>query len=127
VAVARRVLPAGQASADGKKPKQFLPQAGLKQQIESLLTEIQRSMFERALRFREEHTYDANNYDELKEGVEKGFVRAYWAGSREDEERIQEETKATIRVLPLEQPGGKGKCVYTGKEATQVAIFARAY
>jgi prolyl-tRNA synthetase len=131
VAVARRVQPAGeQAPAAGgksKTPKQFLPQAGLTQQLESLLSEMQRSLFDRALRFRQEHTYEAKNYDELKQAVDKGFVRAWWAGSREDEEKIQEETKATIRVLPLQQPGGTGKCVYTGKQADQIAIFARAY
>jgi prolyl-tRNA synthetase len=127
VAVARRVPPSAQASSDGKKQKQFLPQAGLLQEIESLLAEIQRSLFDRALRFRDEHTYEARNYDELKQAVEKGFVRAYWAGSRQDEEKIQEETKATIRVIPLQQPDDRGKCVYTGKEAKQIAVFARAY
>jgi prolyl-tRNA synthetase len=131
VAVARRVQPAGEQAAHaggkGKTPKQFLPQAGLTAQLESLLAEMQQFMFDRALRFRQEHTYEAKNYHELKQAVEQGFVRAWWAGSREDEEKIQEETKATIRVLPLDQPGGTGKCVYTGKEADRIAIFARAY
>ena len=54
-------------------------------------------------------------------------MRAWWAGSRGDEEKIQEETKATIRVLLLDQPNGTGKCVYTGKEANRIAVFARAY
>jgi prolyl-tRNA synthetase len=63
----------------------------------------------------------------LKQAVEKGFVRAYWAGSREDEEKIQDETGATIRVIPLDQSGTPGKCVYTGKDAEKIAIFARAY
>jgi prolyl-tRNA synthetase len=54
-------------------------------------------------------------------------VRCWWAGSREDEDKIQEETKATIRIIPIDQPGGKGKCVYTDKEADKMAVFARAY
>jgi prolyl-tRNA synthetase len=122
VAVARRDKP-------GREGKSFLPQEGLLSRIESLLEEVQQALYDRALRFREEHTYSASNYDELKQGVEKGFVSCYWAGSREDEERIQEETGATIRVLPLDNPGkGKpGKCVYTGRETEQVAVFARAY
>ena len=104
-----------------------MPQAGLGDHLVQTLERIQSALFERALRFRKEHTYEARNYDELKEGIEKGFVRAYWAGSREDEEKIQQETKATIRCLPLEQPGTSGKCVYTGKDAQKIAIFARAY
>jgi len=129
VAVARRVQPVSeQAGASGQKgPKQFLPQAGLTAQLEALLAEIQQSLFDRALRFRQEHTYEARNYEELKQGIENGFVRAWWAGSRKDEEKIQKETKATIRVLLLDQPNGTGNCVYTGKEANRIAVFARAY
>ena len=111
----------------GKKPKSFVPQAGLTEHVTRLLESIQRGLYDRALKFREEHTWDAKDYGELKEIVEKGFARCWWAGSREDEEKIQEETKATIRVIPLEQPGGKGKCVYTGKEAEKIAYFAKAY
>src|SRR5438067_8593216 len=127
VALASRILLDGAEMTAGRKPKSFVPQAGLGDHIVQMLERIQSALFERALRFRKEHTYEARNYDELKEGIEKGFVRAYWAGSREDEEKIQQETKATIRCLPLEQPGTPGKCVYTGKDAQKIAIFARAY
>jgi prolyl-tRNA synthetase len=120
VALARRDRP-------GKEGKSFVPQEGLTLRLQQLLTEIQQSLYDRALRFRQEHTYDASDYSELKSAVEKGFVRAYWAGSREDEEKIQDETGATIRVIPLDQSGTQGKCVYTGKKAEKVAIFARAY
>ena len=120
VGVARRDLP-------GKQGKSFVPQEGLKQKLESLLAEIQQALYDRALRFREEHTYEASTYDELRQGVEKGFVRGYWAGTREDEDKIQDETGATIRVLPLDQPSKPGKCVYTGKPAEKIAVFARAY
>jgi prolyl-tRNA synthetase len=120
VAVARRDVP-------GKAGKSFVPQDGLAERLEGLLGEIQRALFERALAFREQRTADVTNYDELKQQVERGFARAYWAGSNDDEKRIQDETRATIRCIPLEQPGTSGKCVYTGKDTTQQVIFARAY
>jgi prolyl-tRNA synthetase len=120
VAIARRDLP-------GKAGKSFVAQAGLTERLEGLLAEIQQVLYDRALRFREEHTFEANTYDELKQVVERGFVRCYWAGTTEDEKRIQDETKATIRVIPLDQPGQAGTCVLTGKATTQQVIFARAY
>jgi prolyl-tRNA synthetase len=120
VAVARRDVP-------GKAGKSFVPQAGLTDHLEGLLAEIQQGLYDRALRFREEHTFTASTYDELKEAVERGFVRCYWAGTTEDEQRIQDETKATIRVIPLDQPSTSGKCVMTGQATTQQVIFARAY
>jgi prolyl-tRNA synthetase len=120
VAIARRDVP-------GREGKSFVPQDGLTARILALLEEIQQGLFARALRFREEHTADVATYDELKAQIERGFARAYWAGSTEDEKRIQDETRATIRCIPLDQPGTAGTCVYTGKETTQQVIFARAY
>jgi prolyl-tRNA synthetase len=119
-AVARRDVP-------GKEGKAFVPQAVLTEHLTGLLEEIQRSLFERALRFRIEHTRDVENYDELKEAVETGFARAYWAGSTAEEQRLQDETRATIRVIPFAQPEKPGFCVYTGRETSQQVIFARAY
>ncbi len=120
VALARRDVP-------GKAGKAFVPQEGLTERIEALLVEIQDALYNRALAFRDERTADVSNYAELKAQVERGFARCYWAGSNEDEQRIQEETRATIRCIPLDQPTTDGRCVYTGKEATQLVIFARAY
>jgi len=120
VALARRDLP-------GKAGKSFVPQAGLTERIEALLAEMQTALFQRALAFREAHTADVSTYDELKAQVERGFARAFWAGDTADEKRIQEETRATIRCIPLEQPGVVGRCVYTGRETDRQVIFARAY
>src|SRR5437016_1333633 len=106
-AVARRDVP-------GKEGKAFVPQASLTEHLTGLLEEIQRSLFERALRFRIEHTRDVESYDELKQAVETGFARAYWAGSTADEQRLQDEIRATIRVIPFDQPERPGRCVYTG-------------
>jgi prolyl-tRNA synthetase len=120
VAVARRDVP-------GREGKSFVPQEGLTERIAALLEEIQAVLYQRALAFRTERTADVANYDELKQQVERGFARAYWAGTTEDEKRIQDETRATIRCIPLDQPGTSGSCCYTGKETTQQVIFARAY
>ena len=96
--------------------------------VEYLENDIQQMLFERALRFRDENTHSVNDYAELKEVVEKeGFAKGWWAGSSADEEVIQTETKATIRCIPFQQPGGRGKCLYTGKPADKIAIFAKAY
>ncbi len=120
VALARRDMP-------GKEGKQFVPQEGLHERIGGLLEEIQHNLYQRALRFREEHTYTVSSYDELREAVEQGFALCYWAGSSEDEKRIQNELRATIRVIPFEQPDTAGRCVLTGQETTQQVVFARAY
>ena len=120
VAIARRDIP-------GRAGKSFVSQEGLTERIESLLAEIQQGLFDRALAFREERTAWVSSYDELKQQIERGFARCYWAGSTEDEKRIQDEVRATIRCIPLEQPGTSGICVYTGKESNQVVVFARAY
>ncbi|MBO9343556.1 MAG: proline--tRNA ligase [Roseiflexus sp.] len=120
VAIARRDQP-------GREGKSFVPQDGLTDRLTALLEEIQQALYRRALTFREEHTADVATYDELKQQVERGFARCYWAGTTEDEKRIQEETRATIRCIPLDQPQRAGRCVYTGKETSQQVIFARAY
>lgn len=96
--------------------------------IETLLQDIQQSLFQRALRFREENTFHVETYDEFKRQIEKGgFIYAYWDGTAETEQRIKEETKATIRCIPLHGKAGEGKCVYSGKPSKQKVIFARAY
>lgn len=120
VAIARRDQP-------GREGKSFVPQDGLTDRLVALLADIQQALYQRALTFREEHTADVTTYDELKQQVERGFARCYWAGTTEDEKRIQEETRATIRCIPLDQPQQAGHCVYTGKETSQQVIFARAY
>jgi prolyl-tRNA synthetase len=103
----------------------------LEARLPQLLEELQRALFERALAFREEHTYYAETYDEFKEilGAKRGFVRVKWAEDSEAELAIKEETKATLRVIPFDQPEGgvQGRCIYTGRPATCEALFARSY
>jgi len=90
---------------------------------------VQDELFQRALDFREENTHTVETWDEFKEVLETkgGFLKAYWDGSAETEEKIKNETKATIRCIPFDQPEGTGKCIYTGLESSQQVIFAKAY
>jgi len=103
----------------------------LETRLPALLEELQQALYQRALAFRESNTYSTESYDEFKRIIaeKRGFVRVKWAEDSAAELAIKEETKATLRVIPLEQPEGgvQGKCIYTGKPATCEAIFARAY
>ncbi|MEI6638919.1 MAG: His/Gly/Thr/Pro-type tRNA ligase C-terminal domain-containing protein, partial [Chlorobium sp.] len=102
--------------------------------ISEILNDIQQSMFDKALRFRNDNTYEVQNYEEFKSAVEKGFVIAHWDGTAESEAKIKEETKATIRVLPQEDDyiaqyriDEPGTCIYSGKPAARKVVFAKAY
>ena len=120
VVLARRDRP-------GKEGKTFVPQAGIVEAVNKLLGEIQQALFDRALAAREANTKEPKDYEEFKGVVEKGFARAYWCGDSVCEAKIKEETKATMRCIPLEQSGGAGVCIFCGKAARDKAIFARAY
>ena len=111
----------------GREGKSFVPQAGLAEQVKTTLKDIQATLLERATAFRKANTHEPATYDEFKSVVEKGWAYVWFAGGREEEARIKEETKSTVRCIPLEQPGGSGTCFYTGKPATQKVIFARSY
>jgi prolyl-tRNA synthetase len=113
----------------GKEGKVSASLAGLPQTIEALLAEIQQSLHDKALAFRKSNTHDANTYEDLKKAVETGFAFSPWCGDADCEAKIKEETRATMRCIPLDQgsSGGSAKCVYCGKPAPERAIFARAY
>jgi len=110
-----------------EKRKQPLPLAGLAERVPVLLDEIQRALFDRAMRFREERTAHVTTYAELQEAVKLGFAWAWWCGSRECEDKIKADTKATNRCIPLAQPGGTGRCIVCGEEAVEQSVWARAY
>ncbi|MDM7920656.1 MAG: proline--tRNA ligase [Pyrinomonadaceae bacterium] len=108
--------------------KESRPLDGIASYISGLLDEIQASIYQRALKFREENTFNVDTWDEFKEQIEKGgFIMAHWDGTAETEEKIKEETKATIRCIPLNAIKEAGRCVYTGKESQGRVVFARAY
>jgi prolyl-tRNA synthetase len=117
------------ARRDGssKANKSFAQQAGLAEALRSLLDTIQSDMLKCATEFRDVNTHEPKNYAEFKAVVEDGFARVWWCGDRECEAQIKEETKATTRCIPLEQPGGSGLCIHCGEPAQEVAIFAKAY
>ncbi|MFZ1267754.1 MAG: proline--tRNA ligase [Anaerolineae bacterium] len=120
--LARRDIP-------GREGKRSIERAGAAATVQQALTEIQANLLARATAFRDANIVDVSSYGELKEVLDGpgGFCRAWWDGSSEDEDRIKEETKATIRCFPLEQPEGSGTCFYTGRPAEKVALFGRAY
>lgn len=96
--------------------------------IKTLLTEMQANIYAKALAFREDNTFLVDTWDEFKDQIEKGgFIMAHWDGTDETEAAIKEETKATIRCIPLNSVEEAGKCVYSGKESAKRVVFARAY
>lgn len=101
---------------------------GLGARIQTLLGDIQNELFEKAKTRREEMTSEVESYDEFKQVIEdkSGFVWAHWDGTPETEEQIKNETKATIRLIPLEK-SGEGTCMVTGKPSQQKVLFARSY
>ncbi len=120
VALARRDKP-------GKEGKSFVAQEGLAGSVAETLADIQASLFNHALAFRKANTHDPKDYSEFKQVVEDRWAFSWWCSDRECEAQIKEETKATTRCIPLEQPGGAGTCIHCGKPASEKAIFAKAY
>ncbi|MGB9880455.1 MAG: proline--tRNA ligase anticodon binding domain-containing protein, partial [Anaerolineae bacterium] len=95
--------------------------------VQDVLDAIQQNLYAQALRFREENTFYPITYEELREAIAKGFALAYWCGSADCEAAIKEDTKATIRCIPLRQDSEPGQCVYCGSQAKEKAVFARAF
>ncbi|WCG00023.1 proline--tRNA ligase [Porphyromonas gingivalis] len=101
---------------------------GIEETVATLLDDIQKNIFQKALNYRKEHTITVDSYEEFKEKIEDGgFILAHWDGTSETEERIKAETKATIRCIPLNGDMTPGKCMVTGKPSLQRVLFARAY
>ncbi|MEP6850080.1 MAG: proline--tRNA ligase [Acidobacteriota bacterium] len=101
---------------------------GVVDHIKTLLDEIQANIYKKALAFREENTFKIDTWDDFKVQIEKGgFILAHWDGTSETEEKIKDETKATIRCIPLDAAMEPGKCVFTGKASNKRVVFARAY
>ncbi len=102
--------------------------AGIENRVKELLEEIQQNIYTKALNQRERMTYKVDTWEEFKEQIEKGgFILAHWDGTGETEDKIKEETKATIRCIPLDAPEEEGKCIYSGKPSKRRVIFARNY
>jgi len=121
VALARRDIP-------GREGKSFVPQEGLSKTVKTLLAEIQQNLLIKATCFRDEHIFEPNDYEEFKSVIaDNGWAYAWWSPNIENETRIKEDTKATIRCYPIQDSEGEGTCIYSGEKTKQRAYFARAY
>jgi prolyl-tRNA synthetase len=120
--VARRDRP-------GKEGKEFgVPLAGAADRIDAVLRDIQANLFNKAKAFRDGHMRTADSYDQFKQLIEEpGFVWMHWDGTRETEDKIQQETKATIRCIPFDRPAETGSDPVTGKQSVGRVVYARAY
>jgi prolyl-tRNA synthetase len=111
------------------REKTAVSQDGLERTVPEMLAAIQKGLYDRALEFREKHSYRIDDYSKFLEILdgEGGFIWSHWCGSGECEEQIKEETKATIRNIPRDSPNEDGKCVKCGAKSERRVIFARAY
>jgi prolyl-tRNA synthetase len=120
VALARRDIP-------GKDGKSFVPQAGLAETVSGLLVEIQDSLLKRATEFRDANIHEPKDYEDLKKIVTDGWAFAYWCESKECESKVKEDTKATTRNIPFDQPDEEGTCIVCGEKSKRKVYFAKAY
>ena len=109
--------------------KQVIPSEGIADHIASLLEQMQQAIYDKAAAFRDDHITEVNSYEEFKEvlNTRGGFVSAHWDGTDATEQRIKDETKATIRCIPLDPVADPGTCMVTGKPASYRVLFAKAY
>jgi len=108
--------------------KELMPMEDLGSKVTGLLAEIQDNLFKKALDFRTTNTFKVDSWEEFTAQIEKGgFLLAHWDGTPETEQLIKDETKATVRLIPLENDGENGVCVYSGKPSKGRVVFARSY
>ena len=109
--------------------KSFIPQDDLASHVKNLLSEIQSNLFDRALAFRDSHITVCDSYTDFKKVLDSkgGFISAHWDGTEETEMKIKQETKATIRCIPIDTEKEEGKCIYSGNPSSQRVLFAKAY
>ena len=109
--------------------KEIIKENNIDKVVENMLIDIQNNLFEKAKNFREKNTKTANSYEEFKKIIknDNGFVYAHWDGSKETEEKIKNDTKATIRCIPIDKKGDRGKCIVTGKDSERMVVFGKAY
>jgi prolyl-tRNA synthetase len=107
--------------------KTFVPMDNIAETVKAMLADVHKGLYDKALKLRESKTVNAVTFDELKVGVNKGFVRAMWCGERECEDAIKEKTGATTRCMPFEQQHLGDVCVHCGKPAKSMTYFAKAY
>ena len=108
--------------------KETLQVIGLGEKIENLLVQIQDNIYQKAYSFRDENTFSVDTWEDFCQQIKDGgFVRAHWDGTSETEKAIKDKTKATIRVIPIDEPMEEGSCILTGKPSKQRVVFAKSY
>jgi prolyl-tRNA synthetase len=120
VVFARRDIP-------GREGKSFVHHTQLDGQVAEILQTIQASLHDRALKFRIDNTSEPQSLEDLYDIVQKGWAQAWWCGSPDCEIKVKEDTKATTRCIPFDQPSGEGSCIVCGASAKEKVIFGRAY
>jgi prolyl-tRNA synthetase len=111
-----------------KLKKETVSCEGIEAHVKNLLDDIQQNIYRKAFEFRQSHIVQADTYEEFKEKIEEGvFILAHWDGTPQTEELIKNETKATIRCIPLAGDETPGKCMVTGNPSLRRVVFARAY
>jgi prolyl-tRNA synthetase len=131
IAIGPRDLAAGNVELARRdtKEKSVVSVIGIDQYVKNLLDEIQTSLFNKAKAFREANIHKVDSYDDFKKQLEEkgGFYLVHWDGTKETEEKIKQETQATIRCIPLDAPEELGVCMVTGKPSFKRVIIAKAY
>jgi prolyl-tRNA synthetase len=109
--------------------KEFIPKEDVVTKVEALMEEIQENLYKKAIDFRSNNTTEVDSYDEFKKVLNEkgGFILAHWDGTAATEERVKNETKATIRCIPLDDNNEPGNCMVTGNPSARKVLFARAY
>lgn len=125
--VAEGKLTCARRDAERRSGKTSVSRSGVLEEVNELLSQIQRSLHDQAVAFRDSHIHEPKDYGEFKEMVQDGWAYTWWCGSADCEGSIQEETKATSRNIPLGQEGGEGVCIHCGAKAVERAYFSRAY
>ena len=125
--IARQQVMLARRDVPGREGKHPAPVDGLAALVHQTLGEIHTSLFRRAETFRRDHTHSPADYDEFKQVVQDGWADAWWCEQAACEAQIKEDTRASTRCIPLDQPGGQGTCIRCGQPASRQAIFARAY
>ena len=120
VALARRDVP-------GRDGKSFVSQTNLAETVNGLLVDIQASLLKRATEFRDANIHEPKDYEEMKKVLADGWAFSWWCESKECEAKVKEDTKATTRNIPFDQPEGEGKCIVCGEKASKKVYFAKAY
>ena len=131
IAIGNRDIESGavEVARRDTKEKQKMDFDGLEGNIESLLATMQDAIFNKALNYRDEHITEVNSWEEFQEVLETkgGFISAHWDGTTASEDKIQQETKATIRCIPFDNPQEDGVCIFSGKPSKERVLFAKAY